>query len=160
MRCAHRSVLVVVHAACLCCWLFFFCCLDFSSFSNGHVILEKLTKRIRTSSKLCAAYDTCVPLPRKKPRAREIRWTLQGCCLRRIRLSMPLPRHAALRGLPLHSVFSDQNVNFKHNNNVTPAFFFSAEPRCNRSVVLQKILPNSKVKKVDKAPVGATSFFA
>ena len=41
VRCAHRSVLVVVHAACLCCWLFFFCCLDFSSFSNAHVILEK-----------------------------------------------------------------------------------------------------------------------
>ena len=42
VRCAHRPVLVVVHAACLCCcWSFFFCCcLDFS-FSNGHVILEK-----------------------------------------------------------------------------------------------------------------------
>ena len=41
VRCTHRPVLVVLHAACLCCWLFVFCRLDSSPFPNGHVILEK-----------------------------------------------------------------------------------------------------------------------
>ena len=80
--------------------------------------------RTSTSSKLCTAYDICVALPRKKPRAREIRCTLQGCWFRRIRLSMPLPRHAALRGLPLRSVFSDQKVIFKTQQQRPPAFVF------------------------------------
>ena len=120
-RCARRLfVLLVV--------LFF--CLDFSSFSNGHVIFGKINQtRTSTSSKLCTAYDTYVALPRENPRAREIRCTVQVCCLGRIRLSMRLPRHAVLRGLPLRSVFSDQNVKTSKHNNVPPAFFLAAEPR-------------------------------
>ena len=109
--CAVLVVLVLLS------WLFFF-------FQRPRDLGEINKTRTSTSSKLlCTAYDTCVALPRKKPRAREMRCALQGCCLRRIRLSMPLPRHT-LRSLRLRSVFSDQNVNSKHNNNVPPVFFF------------------------------------
>ena len=65
------------------------CCLGFS-FSDGHVILEK-TSQTRTSTCIVSIYgcDTFVACL-GKPKAREIRCTLQGCRVRRIRESMPL----------------------------------------------------------------------
>ena len=71
------------------------------------------------SSKLCSAYDRCVALPRKKTSAREIRCTLQGCCLRRIRLWMPLPFG-----------FQRSERKLKKTTTTSPLRnFFAAEPR-------------------------------
>ena len=67
VRCAHRSVRVVVHTACLCGWLFLFCFLDFSFFFERPRDFGEINKtRTSTSSKLCTAYDTCIALLKKK----------------------------------------------------------------------------------------------
>ena len=85
-------------AICAVGYVFFFVVLTFLFFPTATWFWEINKTRTSISSKLLCTYRVCHvrSLPRKKPRAREIRCTLQGCCLRRIRLSMPLPRHAAL----------------------------------------------------------------
>ena len=64
-------------------------------------------------------------------------------------------RHAALRGLPLRSVFSDHNLNINTHNNVPLAFFLLPSQQ---SIGISPEDPTT-LKKVDKAPVGPTSFF-
>ena len=147
--CAHRPVLVVEHATCLCCCccFFFFWCLDFSFF-NGHVILEKWTNAYEQMLQIMYRIWYVRILPRKKPSAREIRCTLQGCCLRRIQLSMPLLG-------TLHCAVFRRFVRFSaiktwtstHTTTSPPHFCCCRPTLSNRSVFPQKILPIQKLTK-------------
>ena len=77
-RCARRLFVLLVVLFVLS-WLFFL-------FQRPRDFGEINKTRTSTSSRRCTAYHTCVALLWKKTRAREIRCTLQGCCLRRIQL--------------------------------------------------------------------------
>ena len=129
VRCAHRSVLVVVHAACLrycgfsflLSWLFFF-------FQRPRDFGEVHKTHTSTSSKLCTVYDTCVALPTKKPRAREIRCTLRvvafvafGCrCLCQGTLHCAVFRFVRFSAIETLASKQQQRL---------PCVFFAAEPR-------------------------------
>ena len=127
----------------------FFVVLTFLLFPTATRCLEKYTKRARAHPPNCVPrFDTCVALPRKN-RGRErfavlyrvAAFVALGCrCLCQGTLHF--------RGLPLRSVFSDRNVNFKTQQQRTPCVFFCCRATLsNRSVVPQKILPSSKVEE-------------
>ena len=136
MRCAHRSVLVVVHAACLCCcWLLFFLCPDFP-FSEGHLILENKQNAYELhppNYDVCTACDTCVACLKKNEGARDSLYST-GLLPSSHSVVDASARHAAMRGLPLRSVFSDQNFKTQQQRPPPCVFFCCGATLSNRSV--------------------------
>ena len=65
-----------------------------------------------------------------------------------------------MRGLPLRSVFSDQNINFKTQQQRPCVLLLPGHVEQSIGSFPEDPTKFKSFKKVDKAPVGATSFFA
>ena len=127
-RCARCSVLVVVHAACAvrCS----FVVLTFLFPTATYVIFFEYQTRTSTST-VCTAYDTCVACLRKIQGARDSRYSTRLLPSSHSGVDASA-EHAALRGLPLRSVVSDQNA-VTIATTTRPLLFFAATS--SRSVI-------------------------
>ena len=125
---ARRSVLVVVHAACAVCCSFVV--LTFLFPTATYVIFFEYQTRTSTST-VCTAYDTCVACLRKIQGARDSRYSTRLLPSSHSGVDASA-EHAALRGLPLRSVVSDQNA-VTIATTTRPLLFFAATS--SRSVI-------------------------